>query len=159
MLLPLSWDKGTLGQEFFFVPGQRDKGTSRGNTDLNSLTHIQKSYAIQWQLNCLAYHKVLVSSASKDFQTAYFDPKLNSKRVYYSQLSCSSSMIDYPETHQKPPETGRSGFRQAAGVFINKKKGPNSCSQMWLIDQLCIKLGIVNLLCKNLLSSNLKVEA
>ena len=29
LLLPLSRDKGTLGQEFFFVPGQRDNGTSR----------------------------------------------------------------------------------------------------------------------------------
>ena len=29
MLLPLSRDNGTPGQEFFFVPGQRDNGTSR----------------------------------------------------------------------------------------------------------------------------------
>ena len=29
LLLPLSRDKGTLGQENFFVPGQRDNGTSR----------------------------------------------------------------------------------------------------------------------------------
>ena len=29
LLLPLSRDKGTPGQEFFFVPGQRDNGTSR----------------------------------------------------------------------------------------------------------------------------------
>ena len=29
LLLPLSRDKGTPGQEFFFVPGQRDSGTSR----------------------------------------------------------------------------------------------------------------------------------
>ena len=29
LLLPLYRDKGTPGQEFFFVPGQRDNGTSR----------------------------------------------------------------------------------------------------------------------------------
>ena len=29
LLLPLSRDKGTPGQEIFFVPGQRDNGTSR----------------------------------------------------------------------------------------------------------------------------------
>ena len=29
LLLPLSRDKGTPGQEFFFVPGQRDNGTYR----------------------------------------------------------------------------------------------------------------------------------
>ena len=29
LLLPLSRDNGTPGQEFFFVPGQRDNGTSR----------------------------------------------------------------------------------------------------------------------------------
>ena len=29
LLLPLSRDKGTPGQEKFFVPGQRDNGTSR----------------------------------------------------------------------------------------------------------------------------------
>ena len=29
LVLPLSRDKGTPGQEFFFVPGQRDNGTSR----------------------------------------------------------------------------------------------------------------------------------
>ena len=29
LLLPLSRDKGTPGQENFFVPGQRDNGTSR----------------------------------------------------------------------------------------------------------------------------------
>ena len=29
LLLPLSRDKGTPGQEFIFVPGQRDNGTSR----------------------------------------------------------------------------------------------------------------------------------
>ena len=29
LLKPLSWDKGTPGQENFFVPGQRDNGTSR----------------------------------------------------------------------------------------------------------------------------------
>ena len=29
LLLPLSRDKGTPGQDFFFVPGQRDNGTSR----------------------------------------------------------------------------------------------------------------------------------
>ena len=29
LLLPLFRDKGTPGQEFFFVPGQRDNGTSR----------------------------------------------------------------------------------------------------------------------------------
>ena len=29
LLLPLSRDKGTPEQEFFFVPGQRDNGTSR----------------------------------------------------------------------------------------------------------------------------------
>ena len=29
LLLPLSRDKGTTGQEKFFVPGQRDNGTSR----------------------------------------------------------------------------------------------------------------------------------
>ena len=29
LLLPMSRDKGTPGQEFFFVPGQRDNGTSR----------------------------------------------------------------------------------------------------------------------------------
>ena len=27
-MLLLSWDKGTAGQGFFFVPGQRDDGTS-----------------------------------------------------------------------------------------------------------------------------------
>ena len=29
LLLPLSRDNGTPGQEFFFVPGQRDNGTSQ----------------------------------------------------------------------------------------------------------------------------------
>jgi hypothetical protein len=35
MLRPLSRDKGTPGQEIFFVPGQRDNGTSRPRLSRN----------------------------------------------------------------------------------------------------------------------------
>ena len=74
LLLPLSWDNGTPGQEIFFVPGQRDNGTSRpglsrdvpslGNTTLNlsSLDFISNGILeisgfcwSKWAIDCLIF--------------------------------------------------------------------------------------------------------
>ena len=38
-----------------------------------------------------------------------------------NEVSCGLSMTDYPETHRKPPETGRRGFQ----IFLLIKKLTN----------------------------------
>ena len=47
LLLPLSRDKGTQGQEKFFVPGQRDNGTSRPVETLVD-SQLIKVYALEF---------------------------------------------------------------------------------------------------------------
>ena len=68
----------------------------------------------------------------------YFRDFLIFTALYYCLLiPCGPSMMDYPETHRKPLETGRSGFWQVSELFfINKKffknkivliKSPETC--------------------------------
>jgi hypothetical protein len=81
LLLPLSRDKGTPGQEFFFVPGQRDNGTSRpletlvggpllyhsvegaqhtlvNNFQINSLFHqLSQNMTTDFWLDCSSFYK------------------------------------------------------------------------------------------------------
>ena len=61
LLLPLSRDKGTPGQEFFFVPGQRDNGTSRPVETLvcmylnfnGFIEWVRLSWFIWWMTRCI----------------------------------------------------------------------------------------------------------
>ena len=71
LLLPLSRDKGTPGQEFFFVPGQRDNGTSRPvetlphSTLISSFIDPMQNFVIY-----LNWSKINYSTQTKSFLNA-----------------------------------------------------------------------------------------
>ena len=96
LLLPLSRDKGTPGQEIFLVPGQRDNRTSSPGFSRDVLRDVPSHG------NTNSSHGVTLLCLSFPFYCSFMAVKAHAIIVFYSSVFvCGSPSLGYKDGGKK----------------------------------------------------------